>query len=147
MQYIKSKDGQTIYPYTIAQLKRDNPQVSFPSAITDQMLVQYNVYRVHMTTQPSTTLTSSYYLSKTPTQDSDGSWHVAWVEEQLPLIEAQRVVREKRTRDLALSDWTQMPDSPLSDEKKAEWATYRQALRDITADSDFPYSITWPTKP
>ena len=29
------------------------------------------------------------------------------------------------------SDWTQMTDSPLSDEKKAEWAVYRQALRDL----------------
>ena len=37
-------------------------------------------------------------------------------------------------RDIALlrSDWTQVPDAPLSDEKKAEWATYRQALRDVT---------------
>jgi len=38
---------------------------------------------------------------------------------------------EKRNNRLTASDWTQMPDSPLSDEKKAEWATYRQALRDL----------------
>ena len=40
-------------------------------------------------------------------------------------------LREKRDRRLSDSDWTQMPDCPLSDSKKAEWATYRQALRDI----------------
>ena len=40
-------------------------------------------------------------------------------------------IREKRNRYLLASDWTQMPDSPLSDEKKAEWRTYRQALRDM----------------
>lgn len=38
---------------------------------------------------------------------------------------------EKRNNKLIASDWTQMPDSPLSAEKKAEWATYRQALRDL----------------
>ena len=40
--------------------------------------------------------------------------------------------RGLRNRKLAKCDWTQAPDSPLSDEKKKEWATYRQALRDLT---------------
>ena len=40
--------------------------------------------------------------------------------------------RAVRNKKLADSDWTQAPDSPLSDEKKKEWATYRQALRDLT---------------
>lgn len=39
--------------------------------------------------------------------------------------------RARRDFRLETSDWTQMPDSPLSDEKKAEWAQYRKALRDI----------------
>ena len=41
---------------------------------------------------------------------------------------------EKRNNKLIASDWTQMPDSPLSAEKKAEWATYRQALRDLRSN-------------
>ena len=40
--------------------------------------------------------------------------------------------RALRNRKLAKCDWTQAPDSPLSDTKKAEWATYRQKLRDLT---------------
>ena len=70
---------------------------------------------------------------------------------------------EKRNNKLIDSDWTQMPDSPLSGEKKTEWATYRQTLRDIpnslrahtnyTSDSETnPYDILdseslFPTKP
>ena len=46
-------------------------------------------------------------------------------------IEA-RHFRQIRNAKLARCDWTQAPDSPLSDEKKKEWATYRQALRDLT---------------
>tara|TARA_R100000773_G_C4164827_1_gene81061 strand:- start:54 stop:272 length:219 start_codon:yes stop_codon:yes gene_type:complete len=40
--------------------------------------------------------------------------------------------RGLRNKKLAKCDWTQAPDSPLSDEKKKEWATYRQTLRDLT---------------
>jgi len=52
-------------------------------------------------------------------------------------------IRPARNALLAESDWTQAADSPLTDAKKAEWATYRQALRDLpTADP-----IVWPTEP
>ena len=43
-----------------------------------------------------------------------------------------RHFRILRNRKLKNSDWTQANDSPLSDEKKKEWATYRQKLRDLT---------------
>jgi len=59
-------------------------------------------------------------------------------------------LREKRKADLISCDWTQTTDAPLSDSKKAEWATYRQALRDLP--SNYPNvtdkdSVTWPSKP
>ena len=53
-------------------------------------------------------------------------------------------VRNSRTEKLKDSDWTQIADSTAD---KAVWATYRQALRDITAQSGFPWTITWPTQP
>ena len=56
------------------------------------------------------------------------------------------LVRVNRTNLLKESDWTQGADSPLTDSKKTEWATYRQSLRNIPTQSD-PYNITWPTKP
>jgi hypothetical protein len=40
-------------------------------------------------------------------------------------------LRSKRDKQLLASDWTQFNDSPLTDAKKQEWATYRQALRDL----------------
>lgn len=53
-------------------------------------------------------------------------------------------VRMKRNTLLAESDWTQMPDSPLNEETKAAWATYRQALRDITLQPNLT-DQDWPT--
>lgn len=54
------------------------------------------------------------------------------------------VVRNKRERLLLASDWTQLPDVEITN--KSAWATYRQALRNITTQSD-PFNITWPTPP
>ena len=66
----------------------------------------------------------------------------------LPPIYHMGKMREHRNQLLSVSDWTQAVDSPLSDEKKAEWALYRQQLRDITSDGLLlPDSESWPTPP
>lgn len=54
-------------------------------------------------------------------------------------------VLAERRKKLVASDWTQLPDVPLA--TKAAWATYRQELRDITAQSGYPTEIIWPTPP
>jgi len=54
------------------------------------------------------------------------------------------LVRRKRDGLLMASDWTQLPDVPLA--TKEAWATYRQALRDITEQAD-PFNIVWPVEP
>lgn len=56
-------------------------------------------------------------------------------------------LRELRNDLLDKSDWTQSPDSPLSDSKKAEWATYRQQLRDLPANTSDPSSPNYPSPP
>lgn len=52
--------------------------------------------------------------------------------------------RAKRNTLLAASDWTQVIDAPVD---QAAWATYRQALRDITEQAGFPETINWPVAP
>jgi protein required for attachment to host cells len=57
--------------------------------------------------------------------------------------------RSVRNQLLSDSDWTQIPDSALTDEAKALWVTYRTALRDLTAHENWPNleADDWPTKP
>ena len=55
--------------------------------------------------------------------------------------EQATAVRTDRNKRLADSDWTQLADAPVTG---TAWATYRQALRDITAQAGFPWEITWP---
>tara|TARA_Y100000114_G_C11751266_1_gene324446 strand:+ start:418 stop:648 length:231 start_codon:yes stop_codon:yes gene_type:complete len=59
-------------------------------------------------------------------------------------------IRDLRKEMLSGSDWTQANDSPLSDSKKAEWASYRQELRDLPSkytNDDSPSDVVWPTMP
>ena len=59
-------------------------------------------------------------------------------------------LREERDQKLVDSDWTQAADhsSPLATDKKAEWETYRQSLRDLPATADMrSWPSVWPTEP
>lgn len=56
-------------------------------------------------------------------------------------------LRLERNAMIAECDWTVGTDSPLTDEQKQEWITYRQALRDITDSYTSLSDVVWPTKP
>jgi hypothetical protein len=58
--------------------------------------------------------------------------------------EQAKSVRSTRGEKLKDSDWTQVADAPVD---QTAWAAYRQALRDITGQEGFPWTITWPTQP
>jgi hypothetical protein len=58
--------------------------------------------------------------------------------------EQAKAIRSQRTDKLKGSDWTQVADAPVD---QAAWATYRQALRDITAQPGFPWDTQWPDAP
>ena len=91
----------------------------------------------------------------------DGEWHSReprlnawqdWINNAwaVNLGRLMQQVRHDRGQELYSSDWTQFPDSPLSDSKKAEWAAYRQALRDVPANNSEVTDlndIIWPTSP
>lgn len=55
--------------------------------------------------------------------------------------------RFERNRRLEMTDWTVLPDSPLSDSKIAEYKTYRQALRDLPANTTDYTNPTYPIEP
>ena len=56
-------------------------------------------------------------------------------------------VLPKRQRLLYQSDWTQIPNNPLTAEQQAAWATYRQELRDIPEQSGYPFNVVFPVAP
>lgn len=72
------------------------------------------------------------------------------VEKDAAEIEAREIyrsegkLRNERNALLRSSDWTQMPDAPVD---SAAWATYRQQLRDLPANTTDPRDVTWPVPP
>lgn len=80
-------------------------------------------------------------------QNREGVWHHMWKIVPYPDEVGAKRVREKRNQLLSESDWTQLDDTPLTNDKKLEWAEYRQALRDVPTQSGFPWEVVWPDKP
>jgi hypothetical protein len=91
------------------------------------------------------------YEMSVPREDG-GVWKVDWVQLPTPLRDETMAKLAKQRRDdrnalLATTDWTQLADAALTVEKKAEWAQYRQALRDIPNKPNFPWVVDLPVRP
>jgi len=138
------------YPYTIGNLRRDNPNTSFPKKPSDALLEDFGMFRVAKVDRPAYDHTKNI-AEGTPVL-ADGVWTQVWnvtdatAEEIAERTEAQAEnVRAERDRKLADTDWTGLSDTTMS----AEMTTYRQALRDITGHANFPYleDADWPVKP
>jgi len=65
--------------------------------------------------------------------------------DQRQLEQEAEEARTQRNALLAASDWSVLPDVPVADQQA--WIDYRQALRDVPEQADFPTEIDWPVKP
>ena len=83
----------------------------------------------------------------TPYNTAKAKWVEADQAAKAPKVTTEKDVREERDNLLMTSDWTVLPDSPLSDSKIAEWKTYRQTLRDLPANTADWANPTYPTPP
>jgi hypothetical protein len=135
--------------YSIGQLRRDNPQVSFPKTIPDATLAAYDVFPLKLTDRPEVDYTKNV-AEGTPVQQ-DGEWVQVWdvtdasAEEVAHRTEDQaNQVRAERNRKLSDSDWTQVADAPVD---QAAWAAYRQELRNVPDQDGFPWNVQWPEMP
>ena len=155
---------------TISQFKASYPNTSFPKQITTDILDSYGYDAV--LNGAAATVTAPYGVStRDGVEEIDGKWFTKFVAGPVFTdttddegnvtsaadneaayrarvdAEAGTSVRAERDQKLTASDWTQMPDSPLTSDKKTEWATYRTSLRDLPSASGFPHTMTWPTEP
>ena len=148
--YLKLENGNIRYPYTIGELKSENPNTSFPAVLTNEVLESFDVYYVE-STEYSDDYTKNIEEG-TPIL-SDSSYIQVWnitdaTEEEISAKLEEKWVEVRIMRDalLAQSDWTQFQDSPISGTTLVEWQTYRQSLRDVTSQPN-PFNLSWPAKP
>lgn len=142
-------EGSQTKKYSVQQLLQDNPNVSFPVKPSKQLLAEWNVFELTLVPRPTVDHTKTV-TEGSPYLEND-KWMQSWVvvdaaaeEIELRRINCSVSVRDERNALLAASDWTQLPDSPVD---RQAWSVYRQALRDITSQSGFPFLIVWPTQP
>lgn len=148
MTYAKIENGVVAeYPVAEGDIRLLYPNCSFPTPF-----VAPDGYELVQQTQFPTVDYTKNISEGTPLLNG-GVWTQNWVvtdatPEQIAVLTQQEwvSVRGQRNTQLAECDWTQLPDAPLTNVQAANWATYRQALRDITDQAD-PFSITWPEKP
>ena len=144
MPYIRLSDG--LYPVTEREIRLEYPNVSFP-----ELFVPPETYAVVLETpKPQSNQATEGVREIAPTQDAAGNWlrtyevYALSPEEALATQHTQwQIIRALRNTKLENCDWTQLPDAPVD---ATAWATYRQALRDITNQSD-PFNIIWPEEP
>ena len=140
---------------------------SFPRVWGENVREAIGIDPVLITPKPESTGAYKHYTRNGAEQDANGNWVQAWVErdmfsdytddnsvvhtkaEQETEYQARldataaESVRTERDSRLALTDFHGLTDNTMS----AEMTTYRQALRDVPQQGDFPTEIDWPVEP
>lgn len=127
----------------------DADNYCYARRLTDEQVVHFGVHKKQIVTPPYHD-PATQLLEEGPALLIDGVWTQNYIvselspEDTAAKADAQwTVIRAERNKLLVESDWTQLPDASAD---AAAWATYRQALRDITEQAN-PFAIIWPTKP
>ena len=149
MQYAKIKDNQI---ERIASIEALYPNTSFPSdGVSDAWLTEQKLMKVieseqydsathkfeYVTPYIVNGIVKSYAITELSVEDKN-------IIQQARLDNQWVMMRDLRNQKLSECDWTQVAD--VSNTTKTLWLQYRQALRDITTQTD-PYNIVWPVKP
>ena len=151
--FAKITNGQvTNYPYTVGDLRRDNPNTSFPKTVPEATMLEFGMVPVtHADTPSYDPMTQRIEHSSEPVLEGE-SWIITKTVVSLTADEitannnqAAATMRGERNARLVETDFYALSDVTMSD----EMAAYRQALRDITSHANWP-NLTggdWPTKP
>jgi hypothetical protein len=149
--YYVQANGDTFvrHIHDVEPTRWDADNYCYARRLTDEQATHFGVHQLKLVELP-------YYDPATQTREHgpavliDGVWTQNYIvsdlsaDESAAKVGAQwNIIRAERNKLLVESDWTQLPDAPVD---AAAWATYRQALRDIT-DQANPFAVIWPESP
>lgn len=143
---IRTQDGRVMYE---GEFRALHPNTSLPQQLTEELINSLGGDVVFEGPQAQPTRYQVGFADGVV--QIDGKWYTKYSVADMDAeaiaakdTEQAKAMRSQRTDKLKDSDWTQVADAPVD---KAAWATYRQALRDITAQPGFPWTVTWPDAP
>jgi len=148
VQYAKILDGEVVkFPYSIQEVKEDNPHVSFPVDIPEDMLESYGCFKVYIGTPPTDNILAYTILRADMPVFNGTRWEINYYSERLPIEHASRNVRAERDMRLSTTDWVVTKSIEAGLPIPTQYLEYRQLLRDISSQKEFPWKVEWPTIP
>lgn len=121
---------------TESELRAMHPNTSFPYVLTEELVNDLGADVVFEGPQPTATKYQVVY--RDGVEQIEGKWYTKYSvadmdDEAKVAVDAATIVANKATRNTKLSDtdWTQLGDVPLTAQCKADFADYRQSLRDL----------------
>ena len=156
---------------TQGEIRRSMPNTSLPRVWTASICDSLGIDPVLAAPAPTPSGEYKSVGRNGVVQDANGNWVQAYVErdmfadyvdeEGVTVTKASQeeaytatkdtaaALAARNTRDglIASCDWMAIKAFEAGTTVGTEWATYRQALRDVSAQAGFPNDITWPTQP
>jgi hypothetical protein len=143
---IRTQDGRVMYE---GEFRALFPNTSLPQQLTETLINELGGDVVFEGPQAQPTRYQVGFADGVV--QIEGKWYTKYSVADMDAdaiaakdTEQAKAIRSQRTDKLKDSDWTQVADAPVN---QAAWATYRQALRDITAQPGFPWGTQWPDAP
>ena len=144
---IRTQDGKVMYE---GEFRALYPNTSMPQMLTEATLKSFDAEVVFEGPQAQPTRYQVAY--RNGVELLDGKWYTKYsvsdmTTEAKTALDANQAksMRDQRDRLIAETDWTQGKD--IADSVSAKYTIYRQALRNVPAQSGFPWTVQWPTKP
>jgi hypothetical protein len=150
MWYVQAQGDTFIrHIFDVEPTQWDADNYCYARNLTNEQVERFGVHKKQIVTPPYHE-PATQSLDEGPALLIDGVWTQNYsvtnlsADESAAKVEAQwPIIRAERNKLLVESDWTQLPDAPVD---AAAWATYRQALRDVT-DQANPFAVIWPESP
>lgn len=145
--YAKIVDGALVaYPYSLEEMRAENPTVKISDSPTDKVLAACEAKRA--TAGPLPTKSSrTHWFERTFSVEADGGIIILYLEHEHPLPLATFNMRDARDSALARCDWVVTRAFEDGTPVPASYLAYRQALRDLPLQAGFPYDYVWPQVP
>ena len=128
------------------------PNTSFPKTWSPELVEELGLDVVFESPTPTTTVYQTAF--KDGVEQVAGKWVWKWSISEMDDetkatkdAEVAKNVRASRDAKLAECDWLVIKAAETGVPLAADWAAYRQALRDVPAQAGFPHNVTWPVKP
>ena len=156
---------------TQGEIRRSMPNTSLPRVWTASICDSLGIDPVLAAPAPTPSGEYKSVGRNGVVQDANGNWVQAYVERDMfadyvdddgvtvtkasqeeaytatKNAEAALAVRNTRDGLIASCDWMAIKAFEGGTTVGTDWATYRQALRDVTNQEGFPNDITWPAQP